>query len=150
MKKGFLGFAALVLFLSSASTAHADYAVSVGFSSADYGRRHHRPAPAPYYNHGRYHHGYYYWPARQRVYTETVYVQKERPVPQETSSVISKEKLGISDIIVLAKAGVSDDNIIDRIAKTRSAYHLTAEEITLLSKEGVSNRVINFMISTVK
>jgi uncharacterized membrane protein len=62
----------------------------------------------------------------------------------------SGEKLGISDVIVLAKSGLSDDAIIDKIAKTGSVYNLSVEEIEALRKEGVSTRVINFMMSTVK
>ena len=60
----------------------------------------------------------------------------------------SNEKLGISDVIVLAKSGMSDDAIIDKIARTSSVYNLTVEEIEMLRKEGVSSRVVNYMIST--
>jgi uncharacterized protein YcfJ len=61
-----------------------------------------------------------------------------------------KEKLGISDVIVLAKSGMTDDAIIAKIAETASVYHLSVEEITALQKEGVSNRVINYMMDTGK
>ena len=60
----------------------------------------------------------------------------------------SDEKLGISDIIVLSKSSMSDDAIIDKIARTGSIYHLSVEEIEALRKEGVSTRVVNYMIST--
>lgn len=60
----------------------------------------------------------------------------------------SGEKLGISDVIVLAKSGMSDDAIIDKIARTGSVYDLSVEEIEALKKEGVSNRVVNYMMST--
>lgn len=62
----------------------------------------------------------------------------------------STEKLGISDVIVLAKAGVSDDAIIGKIAKTGSVYSLSVEEIEALRKEGVSSTVINYMMSTTR
>jgi len=62
----------------------------------------------------------------------------------------SGEKLGISDVIVLAKAGISDDAIIDKISKTGSVYSLSVEEIEALRKEGVSSRVLNYMLSTTK
>ena len=62
----------------------------------------------------------------------------------------SGEKLGISDVIVLAKSGMGDDAVIDKIASTGSVYNLSVEEIDALKKEGVSNRVINYMMSTVK
>ncbi|MFB3919969.1 glycine zipper domain-containing protein [Candidatus Velamenicoccus archaeovorus] len=61
-----------------------------------------------------------------------------------------KEKLGISDVIVLAKSGMTDDAIIAKIAETGSVYNLSVEEITTLQKEGVSNRVINYMMTTAK
>ncbi len=61
-----------------------------------------------------------------------------------------KEKLGISDVIVLAKSGMTDDAIIAKIAETGSVYNLSVEEVTALQKEGVSNRVINYMMGTAK
>ncbi|MDD5020283.1 MAG: glycine zipper domain-containing protein [Candidatus Omnitrophica bacterium] len=61
-----------------------------------------------------------------------------------------KEKLGISDVIVLAKSGMTDDAIIAKIAETGSVYNLSVEEVTALQKEGVSNRVINYMMATAK
>jgi uncharacterized protein YcfJ len=62
----------------------------------------------------------------------------------------SGEKLGISDVIVLAKSGMTDDAIIDKIAKTGSVYVLSVEEIEALKKEGVSNRVVNYMMESGK
>ena len=62
----------------------------------------------------------------------------------------SDEKLGISDIIVLAKSGMTDDAIINKIAQTGSVYNLSVEEISALQKEGVSNRVINYMMTVRK
>lgn len=63
---------------------------------------------------------------------------------------VSGEKLGISDIIVLAKSGLTDDAIIGKIASTASVYNLSVEEIEALRKEGVSTRVLNYMMSTKK
>ncbi len=62
----------------------------------------------------------------------------------------SKEKLGISDVIVLSKSGMTDDAVIAKIAETGSVYNLSVEEIDALKKEGVSNRVINYMMGTTK
>lgn len=62
----------------------------------------------------------------------------------------SQEKLGISDVIVLSKSGISDDLIIDKIARTGSVFTLSVEEIEALRKEGVSTRVVNTMMSTGK
>jgi uncharacterized membrane protein len=64
--------------------------------------------------------------------------------------VAGKEKLGISDVIVLAKSGMTDDAIIAKIAETGSVYNLSVEEIEALKKEGVSNRVVNYMMGTGK
>ncbi|MFA5038817.1 MAG: hypothetical protein WC732_03965 [Candidatus Omnitrophota bacterium] len=146
MKKGILGFLACVLFLSTAATARADYSVSIGFRTDSHPRqKQHKPLHS-YRNYGRYPYGYYYWPSRPRqVYTKTVIVRDQRE-----KTPVSGERVGISDIIVLVKAGVNDDAIIDKISKTRSVFLLTAEETTLLSKEGVSNRIINFMLRTAK
>jgi uncharacterized protein YcfJ len=60
--------------------------------------------------------------------------------------VSSQEKMGISDVITLSKAGMTDDQIIAKIAETGSVYNLSVEEIEALSKQGVSNRVINYMM----
>lgn len=60
----------------------------------------------------------------------------------------SQEKLGISDVITLAKAGLTDDAIITKIKQTGSVYNLSVEEIQALQKEGVSNPVINYMMTT--
>jgi len=62
----------------------------------------------------------------------------------------STEKLGISDVIVLAKSGMTDDAIIAKIAETGSVYSLSVEEIDALRKEGVSNRVVDCMMNTNK
>ncbi len=62
----------------------------------------------------------------------------------------SSEKLGISDIIVLAQAGINDELIIDKIAKTKSVFDLSVEEIEALRKDGVSAKVINAMLDTSK
>lgn len=66
----------------------------------------------------------------------------------KTEIMTSGEKLGISDIIVLSKAGLSDSDIIAKIAETGSVYRLSVEEIEALRKEGVSSRVVNYMMST--
>ena len=62
--------------------------------------------------------------------------------------IASGEKLGISDVIVLSSAGLSDSDIIAKIAETGSVYRLSVEEIEALRREGVSSRVINYMMGT--
>jgi len=53
-----------------------------------------------------------------------------------------------SDIISMTKAGLTDDEIIQRIAASGAFYRLQSEDIIRLRKEGVSDRVLNFMIDS--
>jgi len=54
----------------------------------------------------------------------------------------------LADIKALARAGVSDDIIINQINNSRAVYHLDASAIIDLSQAGVSQRVITYMINT--
>lgn len=91
------------------------------------------------------------WYARRhRDTTRVVYVTTSpreqtvvRGVPAD-----SREKLGISDIVILSKAGVRDDIIIEKIQRTGSVFDLSVEEVEALRKEGVSRQVINHMLDT--
>ncbi len=77
--------------------------------------------------------------------------QAQAAAAQQNAAIASnQEKLGVSDVITLSKSGLTDDAIIDKIARTGSVYNLSVEEIEALSKEGVSNRVINYMMSTTR
>ncbi len=58
------------------------------------------------------------------------------------------QALSIADIKALAKAGVSDDNIITQIVTTHSVYQLDSDAIIDLSNSGVSQRVISQMLNT--
>lgn len=58
------------------------------------------------------------------------------------------QPLSIADIKAMARAGVSDDVIINQINSTRAVYHLDANAIIDLSNAGVSQKVIAYMIST--
>ncbi len=60
------------------------------------------------------------------------------------------EKMGISDVIALSKAGLADSAIIQKISDSGSVYNLSVEEIELLRKEGVSSAVVNHMMDTTK
>lgn len=75
--------------------------------------------------------------------------QAQAAAAQQNAAIAAgQEKMGISDVIVLSKAGVTDDVIIDKISKSGSVYNLTVEEIEQLRKEGVSSRVVNYMMAT--
>ena len=52
------------------------------------------------------------------------------------------------DVKALAKAGVSDELIISQIRSTRMVYRLGTAEIIDLKNAGVSEKVIDFMITT--
>jgi len=75
---------------------------------------------------------------------------RENKEAAEAASATTGEKLGISDVIALSKAGLSDGTIISKIVATGSVYTLSVEEIELLRKEGVSSAVVNAMLDTVK
>ena len=59
----------------------------------------------------------------------------------------SGEKVGVADVIVLTKAGLSDDAIIGRIIDSGAVFHLSVEEVESMRQQGVSSRVVNFMLS---
>ena len=56
--------------------------------------------------------------------------------------------MGLADIKMLAKSGVSDEVILSQIRNSRTVYHLSAAEILDLKDAGVSEKVIDFMINT--
>jgi uncharacterized protein YcfJ len=56
--------------------------------------------------------------------------------------------LAITSIIDMAAKGMPDDGIIDEIKRTKSTYNLTTEMVDYLRKNKVSDRVINYMLST--
>ena len=63
---------------------------------------------------------------------------------QSTSSQVSTP-LTMQQIVDLTKQGVSSDDIIARIKAANSKYSLTADDISYLQKQGVSQRVIETM-----
>ncbi len=65
--------------------------------------------------------------------------QIKKPVAQDTAP------LTMARVVELTKQGVSSDDIITRIKATNSKYSLTAEDVTYLNKQGVSQRVIEAM-----
>ena len=60
-----------------------------------------------------------------------------RPVP-----------LSLAEIISMTKAGLWDEDIIRRIDSTGTVFRLGADDVVRLRKEGVSDRVINYMMET--
>jgi outer membrane lipoprotein SlyB len=68
--------------------------------------------------------------------------------PETYEKVDQGQPLAVADVKALAKAGVSDDVIINQIQNSRTVYHLTTADIIDLRDSGVSDKVVNFMINT--
>jgi outer membrane lipoprotein SlyB len=68
--------------------------------------------------------------------------------PQTYVKVDQGQPLSVADVKALAKAGISDDVIINQIKNSRTVYHLSPPDIIDLRDSGVSDNVINFMINT--
>ena len=72
-----------------------------------------------------------------------------RPPPPPPRAVLyPSQPLGVADVKMLAKSGISDEVIISQIRNSRTVYHLTTAEILDLKAAGVSEKVIDFMINT--
>jgi len=54
---------------------------------------------------------------------------------------------GVSEIIQLSQANVSEDTIVNYIQNSGSSYGLDANQIVYLKQQGVSDNVINTMLS---
>ena len=63
-------------------------------------------------------------------------------------SLAQDQPLGLPDIKMLAKNGVSEDVILSQIRNSHTVYHLSTAEIIDLKDAGVGQRVIDFMINT--
>ncbi len=63
-------------------------------------------------------------------------------------SIAQDQPLGLPDIKMLAKNGISEDVILSQIRNSHTVYHLSAAEIIDLKDAGVGQRVIDFMINT--
>jgi hypothetical protein len=53
-----------------------------------------------------------------------------------------------ADVISMVKAGVADEEIIRRIDGTRTVFRLSSDDVLRLRNEGVSDRVVNYMLDT--
>lgn len=68
--------------------------------------------------------------------------------PQTYVRVQQGQPLSVADVKALVKSRISDDVIINQISSTHTVFQLTATDIIDLRDAGVSDRVINYMIST--
>ncbi len=74
--------------------------------------------------------------------------EEPRPRPVPPPPQYRTQPMGLADIKMLAKSGVSDEVILSQIRNSRTVYHLSAAEILDLKDAGVSEKVIDFMINT--
>jgi len=68
--------------------------------------------------------------------------------PDTCHRVQTAQPLPLADVKVMAKIGFSSDVIITQVRNSRTVYHLTANAIIDLKNSGVSEQVIDFLIST--
>jgi hypothetical protein len=68
--------------------------------------------------------------------------------PDTCHRVQTAQPLSFDDVKVLAKLPVSPEVIIAQVRNSHTVYHLTATNIIDLKSAGVSDQVIDFMIST--
>jgi hypothetical protein len=68
--------------------------------------------------------------------------------PDTCHRVQTAQPLTLADVKVMAKIGFSSDVIITQVRNSRTVYHLTANAIIDLKNSGVSEQVIDFLIST--
>ena len=54
---------------------------------------------------------------------------------------------GVQDVVKLAQAGISDEIILTQIKNNAASYNLTADQIILLKTQGVSQPVINALLT---
>jgi len=68
--------------------------------------------------------------------------------PETYVKVDQNQPLAVADVKALAKAGISEDVIINQIKNSHTVYHLTSTDIIDLRDSGVSDKVVNYMINT--
>ena len=68
--------------------------------------------------------------------------------PQTYARIDQGTPIGIADVKALAKAGVSEDVMINQIHNSRTIFHLSAADIIDLRDAGVTDKVVNYMIDT--
>jgi outer membrane lipoprotein SlyB len=68
--------------------------------------------------------------------------------PQTYVAVNQGTPLTLADVKALAKAGISEDVIINQIKNSHTVFHLSAADIIDLRDAGVSDKVVNYMINT--
>lgn len=67
--------------------------------------------------------------------------------PRTVDRMDRDEPLTINDVIKLSQASISDDAIMIYIGQKKTIYNLTQAQVRRLQDAGVSQRVINYMLS---
>ena len=65
-----------------------------------------------------------------------------------TTTTIQAQPMSLADVKALARSGAGEDLIISQINTTHSIYHLSAGDIIDLRNNGVSDRVVTYMINS--
>lgn len=60
---------------------------------------------------------------------------------------VAKQYIPVTEIVQKVQQGVPDDVIINDMKKSGSTYEMSSEIVTYLKNNGVSDRVINVMLS---
>src|SRR5262245_59283494 len=66
----------------------------------------------------------------------------EEQLRHAEAQAVANSQLTVQDVINLTKEGRSDDLIINQMRTTGATYQLSAEDVTMLSSNGVSEKVI--------
>jgi outer membrane lipoprotein SlyB len=68
--------------------------------------------------------------------------------PETYARVDHGQPLSVADVKALARAGISEDVIINQINASRTVFRLSAADIIDLRDAGVPDKVVNYMINT--
>ena len=68
--------------------------------------------------------------------------------PQTYDRAVQGSPLSLADVKALAKAGISEDVIVNQIKSSRTIFRLSAADIIDLRDCGVSDKVVNYLINT--
>ena len=77
---------------------------------------------------------------------QSMRLQQQSPATYARAA--SGAPLSVADVTAMSKAQVNDDTIIAQIINSHTVYHLSATDIIGLHDNGVSQRVIDFMVNT--
>ena len=72
-------------------------------------------------------------------------ISGQAATPAQATPTMSANQMSMQQIVDLAKQGVNDAVIIDRIRMSNSRFNLTADDINYLKQQGVSQKVIDVM-----